>query len=170
MPLILFATARGHWTWLRGAIERHCQFSRESRLHRAKKNEGSCTPSLGYYSAGGPSPLQNSLSVRQTGGLPPQSSVKLPFLVRAGEIVWENKGNDALTTNPVHELHVDNCGLSPDGIADAMEAAEADPPLVILLPESIAAQAAYAEALLPGSAPACHKHTRNPGRSEQGKP
>jgi len=69
--------------------------------------------------------------------------------VRAGEIVWENKGNDALTTNPVHELHVDNCGLSPDGIADAMEAAEADPPLVILLPESIAAQAAYAEALLP---------------------
>jgi hypothetical protein len=47
------------------------------------------------------------------------------FLVRAGEIVWENKGNDALTTNPVHKLHVDNCGLSPDGIADAMEAAEA---------------------------------------------
>jgi hypothetical protein len=46
------------------------------------------------------------------------------FLVRAGEIVWENKSQDALTTNPVHKLHVDNCGLSPDGIADAMEAAE----------------------------------------------
>ena len=83
---------------------------------------------------------------------------------------FKRRRNDALTTNPVHELHVDNCGLSPDGIADAMEAAEADPPLVILLPESIAAQAAYAEALLPGSAPACHKHTRNPGRSEQEKP
>ena len=39
-----------HWgAWLRGAIERHCQFSREARLHRAKKKEGSYTPSLGYY-------------------------------------------------------------------------------------------------------------------------
>ena len=27
MPLSLFATARRHWAWLRGAIERHCQFS-----------------------------------------------------------------------------------------------------------------------------------------------
>ena len=65
MPLSLFATARGHWAereccllvlnlvsstlfWLRVSIERHCQFSREASLHRAKKNEGSCTPSLGY--------------------------------------------------------------------------------------------------------------------------
>ena len=28
MPLSLFATARRHWAWLRGVIERHCQFSR----------------------------------------------------------------------------------------------------------------------------------------------
>jgi hypothetical protein len=49
MPLSLFATARRHWAWLRGAIERHCQFSREACLHRAKTKEGSCTPSLGYY-------------------------------------------------------------------------------------------------------------------------
>jgi len=49
VPLILFATARRHWSWLCDAIERHCQFSREACLHRAKKNEGSCTPSLGYY-------------------------------------------------------------------------------------------------------------------------
>jgi len=48
VPLSLFATARRHWTWLRGVIERHCQFSREARLHWAKFNEGSCTPSLGY--------------------------------------------------------------------------------------------------------------------------
>jgi len=27
VPLSLFATARRHWAWLRGAIERHCQFS-----------------------------------------------------------------------------------------------------------------------------------------------
>ena len=40
VPLSLFATARRHWAWLCGAIERHCQFSRESRLHQAKKNEG----------------------------------------------------------------------------------------------------------------------------------
>ena len=38
VPLSLFATARRHWAWLRGAIEQHCQFSREARLHRAKKN------------------------------------------------------------------------------------------------------------------------------------
>ena len=43
MPLSLFATARRHWTWPRGAIERHRQFSREARLHRAKKNEGQRT-------------------------------------------------------------------------------------------------------------------------------
>ena len=30
-------------------IEPHCKFSREARLHRAKENEGSCTPSLVYY-------------------------------------------------------------------------------------------------------------------------
>lgn len=47
------------------------------------------------------------------------------FLVRAGEIVWENESQDALTTNPVHKLHIDNCGLSSDGIGHAMEAAEA---------------------------------------------
>jgi hypothetical protein len=47
VPLCLFATARRHWTWLRGVIEQHCQFSREARLHRATKN-GSCTPSLPY--------------------------------------------------------------------------------------------------------------------------
>jgi len=46
--LSLFVTARRHWTWLRGASERLCPFSREARLHRAKTNEGSCTPSLGY--------------------------------------------------------------------------------------------------------------------------
>jgi len=51
VPLSLFATARRHWTWLRGAIERHCQFSREARLHRAKKNEGPCTPPGLLYSA-----------------------------------------------------------------------------------------------------------------------
>jgi hypothetical protein len=44
-------TARRHWAWLRDVIERHCQFSREARLHLSKKNEGSCTQSLGYYSA-----------------------------------------------------------------------------------------------------------------------
>ena len=49
--LILFATARRHWTWLCGAIERLSQFSREACLHRAKKNEGSCTLSLGCNSA-----------------------------------------------------------------------------------------------------------------------
>ena len=49
VPLSLFDTARRHWTWLRGASERLCQFSWEVRLHRAKKNEGSCTPSLGCY-------------------------------------------------------------------------------------------------------------------------
>ena len=32
MPWSLFTTARRHWTWLRGAIEQHCQFSREARL------------------------------------------------------------------------------------------------------------------------------------------
>ena len=32
-----------------GASERLCQFSPEARLHRSKKNEGSCTPSLGCY-------------------------------------------------------------------------------------------------------------------------
>jgi len=47
--LSLFATARRHWAWLHGAIERHCQFSREACLQRAKKNEESCTPSLDYY-------------------------------------------------------------------------------------------------------------------------
>jgi len=40
VPLSLFATARRHWAWLRGAIERHCQFSREARLHRVKKMKG----------------------------------------------------------------------------------------------------------------------------------
>jgi len=40
VPLSLLVTARRHWTWLRGASERLCQFSREARLHRAKKNEG----------------------------------------------------------------------------------------------------------------------------------
>ena len=40
VPLSLFATARRHWTWLRGASERLCQFSREARLHRAKKMKG----------------------------------------------------------------------------------------------------------------------------------
>ena len=51
VPLSLFATARRHWTWLRGAIERLCQFSREASLHKSKKNEGSCTPSWAVYSA-----------------------------------------------------------------------------------------------------------------------
>ena len=40
LPLSLLVTARRHWTWLRGASERLCQFSREAGLHRAKKNEG----------------------------------------------------------------------------------------------------------------------------------
>ena len=49
VPLSLFATVRRHWTWLRGASVRLCQFSREARLHRAKKNEGSCTPSWAVF-------------------------------------------------------------------------------------------------------------------------
>jgi hypothetical protein len=34
-------------TWLRSASERLSQFSHQSRLHRATKKRGSCTPSLG---------------------------------------------------------------------------------------------------------------------------
>ncbi len=49
MPLSQFATARRHWAWLCGAIERHCQFSGRPVYTGIKKNEGSCTPSLGYY-------------------------------------------------------------------------------------------------------------------------
>jgi hypothetical protein len=47
VPLSLFTTVRRHWTWLRVASELLCQFSGEARLHQVKKNEGSCTPSLG---------------------------------------------------------------------------------------------------------------------------
>ena len=46
------------------------------------------------------------------------------FLVRAGKIVWEDEDLDCLTTNPVHKLHVDRCGLSSDGLSDARKAAD----------------------------------------------
>jgi hypothetical protein len=58
VPLSLFATARRHWAWLRDAIERHCQFSGRPVYTGLKKNEGSCTPSLGYTQPTGKSHTQ----------------------------------------------------------------------------------------------------------------
>jgi hypothetical protein len=46
------------------------QFSRETRLHRAKKNEGSCTPSLGCSSAHWPvTQIRVGFGMRVGGGV-----------------------------------------------------------------------------------------------------
>jgi len=99
VPLSLFATARRHWTWLRGAIERLCQFSREARLHRAKKNEGSCTPSLGCYSAHWPVTHSSGCMVRVW-------AAPIPVLIR---ITWVC---NPATVKAAEELHARSKGYS----------------------------------------------------------
>jgi len=51
VPLSLFATDRRHWAWLRGAIERHCQFSREPVYTGLKKMKGLAPHPWAIYSA-----------------------------------------------------------------------------------------------------------------------
>jgi hypothetical protein len=38
VPLSLFATARRHWTWLRSASERLCQFTLGSKISATTSN------------------------------------------------------------------------------------------------------------------------------------
>ena len=106
VPLSLFATARRHWTWLRGASERLCQFSLGGRLHRAKNNEGSCTPSWAISQPTGQS-LKWMRVCAGGRGIPPPSptgtSNMQPVLRHAGIVSAQNRltGELCVAVSPI---------------------------------------------------------------------
>jgi hypothetical protein len=111
VPLSLFATARRHWTWLRGASERLCQFSLGGRLHRAKNNEGSCTPSWAISQPTGQS-LKWMRVCAGGRGIPPPSptgtSDMQPVLRHAGIVSAQNRltGELCVAVSPILRFRV----------------------------------------------------------------